>query len=62
MPGRVVDFGYGKKKRQPEKLPLYIFYTASVKTNIIPFGGIVSMFNFSLMDGFRPFLLFHCNF
>ena len=21
MPERVVDFGYGKKKRQPEKLP-----------------------------------------
>lgn len=23
MPGYVVDFGYGKKKRQPEKLPLF---------------------------------------
>ena len=26
MPGRVVDFGYGKKKRQPEKLPLFVNY------------------------------------
>lgn len=23
MPGSVVDFGHGKKKRQPEKLPLF---------------------------------------
>lgn len=23
MPGRVADFGHGKKKRQPEKLPLF---------------------------------------
>ena len=23
MPGRVADFGHGKKKRQPEKLSLF---------------------------------------
>lgn len=30
MPGRVVDFGYGKNKRQPEKLPLFVNYLLSV--------------------------------
>ena len=31
MPGSVVDFGYGKKKkRQPEKLPLFVNYLLSV--------------------------------
>ena len=30
MPGRVVDFLYGKKKRQPEKLPLFVNYLLSV--------------------------------
>lgn len=30
MPGRVVDFGYDKKKRQPEKLPLFVNYLLSV--------------------------------
>ena len=26
MPGSVVDFVYDKKKRQPEKLPLFVNY------------------------------------
>lgn len=33
MPGHVVDFGYDKKKRQPEKLPLFENY----KTVCSPF-------------------------
>lgn len=30
MPGRVVYFGHDKKKRQPEKLPLFVNYLLSV--------------------------------
>ena len=30
MPGCVANFGYGKKKRQPEKLPLFVNYLLSV--------------------------------
>lgn len=30
MPGHVVDFGHDKKKRQPEKLPLFVNYLLSV--------------------------------
>lgn len=34
MPGCFVDFGHGKKKRQPEKLPLFEnIYLHSVRSD-----------------------------